>query len=62
MLKFLSKLFPSKYEKDIREVMPIVAEINEIYEGLKKLTDDELREKSRQLKEKVKSITDPIEQ
>ena len=62
MLKFLSKIFPSKYEKDIREIMPIVAEINKIYESLKDLTDDELRQKTQQLKEKVKSATDPIEQ
>jgi len=62
MLKFLSKIFPSKYEKDIREIMPIVAEINKIYESLKDLTDDELRQKTQQLKEKVKSATDPIGQ
>ncbi|MGB9696738.1 MAG: preprotein translocase subunit SecA [Ignavibacteria bacterium] len=62
MLKFLSKIFPSKYEKDIREIMPIVAEINSIYEDLKDLTDDELRERTQKLKEKVKSATDPIEQ
>ncbi len=32
MLKILSKFFPSKHEKDVKLVQPLVEEINRIYE------------------------------
>ena len=46
MLKYLEKIFGSKKVKDIEDLLPIVDQINEIYEGLSSLTDEELRGKT----------------
>lgn len=54
MKGLLKKLFPSKKEKDIKELEPIVQQINEQYELLYDLSDDELRGKTAELKERIK--------
>jgi preprotein translocase subunit SecA len=46
MLKALKRLFGSKHERDVKELMPIVAEIKRHEEALQALTDDELRAKT----------------
>ncbi len=55
MLKFLTKIFGTKHDKDIKRLMPIVDEINEIYEQLHDLTDDDLRAKTADLKARIKA-------
>ena len=44
--KSLKKVFGTKQDRDVNTYMPIVEEINEVYEGLKDLTNDELRQKT----------------
>ncbi len=46
MLKFLSQIFPSKSEKDVRRLLPMVEEVNTHFENLKNLSDDELKNKT----------------
>ncbi|MBS1635014.1 MAG: preprotein translocase subunit SecA [Bacteroidetes bacterium] len=53
MFDFLKKVFGTKSEKDVKNIQPIVNEINEIYPGLKNLSADQLREKSQALKQKI---------
>ena len=57
MFKVLSKIFPTKHEKDVKNILPLVDEINEHYEGLKNLSDDELRAKTQGFKDHIKSET-----
>ncbi len=45
-LNILGKLFGNKYEKDVKEITPIITEINKEYEKLAGLTNDELRAKT----------------
>lgn len=54
MLKLISKLFPSKHEKDVKALLPYVEEINKYYAEYEKLTDDELRAKTQELKQRIK--------
>ncbi|RPI17509.1 MAG: preprotein translocase subunit SecA [Ignavibacteriae bacterium] len=61
MFKFISKLFPSKHEKDVKELWPYVEEINQYYEEFKNLTDDELRAKTQEFKELIKDTTKELE-
>lgn len=61
MFKFLSKIFPSKHEKDVRELLPYVEEINQYFEEYKKLSDDELRAKTQEFKELIKNTTKELE-
>lgn len=57
MFNFLKKIFPSKHEKDVKELLPIVDEINEHYKELASLTDDELRAKTSEFKELIRNNT-----
>jgi preprotein translocase subunit SecA len=53
MFGFLKKVFGTKSEKDVKDVEPIVGEINEIYATLANISHDELRAKSQNLKAKI---------
>ncbi|MAO33400.1 MAG: preprotein translocase subunit SecA [Flavobacteriales bacterium] len=54
-LNIIGKLFGNKYDKDIKQISPIVEEINKQYESLTQLTNDQLRNKTINFK---KQITD----
>ncbi len=51
--KGLSKLFGSKSDRDIKEVMPYVQQINKVYEGLSGISDDALRGKTQEIKDQI---------
>lgn len=53
MFGFLKKVFGTKSEKDIRDVEPIVEEINSIYATLQSISNDELRARSKKLKDQI---------
>ncbi len=55
MLNFLTKIFGTKHDKDIKRILPIVDEINARYEELHSLSDDELRAKTADLKARIKA-------
>ncbi|MEA3446783.1 MAG: DEAD/DEAH box helicase, partial [Bacteroidota bacterium] len=57
IVKTLSKLFGSKSERDIKEISPIVDNILAEYEKLNNISNDELRQKSKQLKQVVSDFT-----
>ncbi|MCI0450430.1 MAG: preprotein translocase subunit SecA [Chlorobi bacterium] len=61
MFKFISKIFPSKHEKDVKELWPVVEEINSYYEEYKNLSDDELRAKTQEFKNLIKANTQELE-
>ena len=64
MLKFFSNLFGGKKEKDVSLLQPLVVEINEQFALLQSLSDDELRAKTQEFKnriaESVKEIKEQI--
>ncbi|TAK57737.1 MAG: preprotein translocase subunit SecA, partial [Bacteroidetes bacterium] len=62
MFKFLSKLFPSKSEKDVQRIEPLVDEINEHFEKLKSLSDDELRGKTIEFRQRIKEAISEFEE
>ncbi|WP_430817777.1 preprotein translocase subunit SecA [Carboxylicivirga sp. RSCT41] len=49
----ISKLFGNKYDRDMKEVEPFVQKIKKVYPEIEKLTHDELRQKSTELRERV---------
>lgn len=61
MFNFLKKIFPSKHEKDVKELRPIVDEINEFYTEYNSLTDDELRAKTAEFREIIRTNTQEFE-
>ncbi len=58
MFNFLKKIFPSKHEKDINSILPIVDEINKYYEEFESLTNDQLKAKTDEFKERINSETE----
>ncbi|WP_018476883.1 preprotein translocase subunit SecA [Pontibacter roseus] len=62
--KTVAKLFGTKSDRDIKEVVPYVSKINEEYAKLASLTDDQLRQKTLEIKgiidERLKPIDDKI--
>ncbi len=57
MLGFLTKIFGSKSERDIKVLQPLVTQINEEYAKLTSLSNDELRHKTIEFKA---TITDAL--
>lgn len=54
MFGFLKKIFGNKQERDIEELRPVVAQINEEYAKLKSLSHDELRHKTIEFRAAIK--------
>src|SRR5271169_4623763 len=61
MLNFLSKIFPSKSDKDIKRIFPIVGEINGYYDQLQPLSDEELKGKTQEFRQRIAEATAEIE-
>ena len=55
---FISKIFGNKSAKDIKRLEPVVSEINQLYETLSPLSDEELIEKYQALKKNLKEQID----
>ena len=53
MLNIVKKIFGDKHEKNLKLLWPVVDEINQEYEKLKQLSDDELRAKTQEFKGKI---------
>jgi len=57
MLSFLKKMLGTKSDKDIREVTPELERIKKVYPEIEKLSNDELRYKTIEFKEKIAAAT-----
>lgn len=62
--KGIAKVFGTKADKDLKELVPYVELVNTEYKKLSSITDDQLRDKTRELKSEInaglKSIDDKI--
>src|SRR6185295_1714524 len=62
MFEFVTKLFGgSKSEKDVKLLEPYVEQINEVFETLQSLSNDELRAKSNDFRQRIKDYTAGID-
>ena len=57
MLNIVKKIFGDKHEKNLKLLWPVVDEINQEYEKLKQLSDDELRAKTQEFRDKISDYT-----
>jgi preprotein translocase subunit SecA len=60
-VNFLKWIIPSRNEREVKKLRPVVAQINEIEAGLQKLSDDELRQKTADWKARLSQIQDKTE-
>ena len=61
MLGFLSKLFGSKSDRDIKGIQPLVEQIKAAYTHLNKLSNDELRQKTLDFKARIATYLTDID-
>jgi preprotein translocase subunit SecA len=61
MLQFIAKLFGTKSEKDIRQIMPLVEEIKKEEQLLTALSNDELRAKTREVQSFIDKELKPMD-
>ena len=61
MLGFLAKIFGSKSERDIKSIQPLVVKINEEYAKLSSISNDELRAKTIEFKDKISTFLADID-
>ena len=59
---FVSKIFGNKYDKDLKEINPVINQIKEIYPTIEKLSNDELREKTSQFKQQIADSIQKIQE
>jgi preprotein translocase subunit SecA len=57
MLNIVKKIFGDKHEKNLKELWPVVDVINGEYEKVKSLSDDELKAKTGEFKERINEHT-----
>ena len=60
--KAITKIFGNKTESDLRVVVPIVNNVKEIYSTIESLTNDQLREKTLEFKERIKQYLTQTEE
>ncbi|MDR1460003.1 MAG: preprotein translocase subunit SecA [Bacteroidales bacterium] len=54
MANFLRRIFGTKSDRDLKELNPILHDIQDIYPDIEQLSNDELREKTKEFKTKIK--------
>lgn len=57
----LKGIFGSKHERDVKELLPVVEQINEIYKTLQALSDEDLRQKTFEFRQRIKNQTAEVE-
>jgi preprotein translocase subunit SecA len=62
MFKIFTKIFGSKYDRDVKAYSPIVETTNEFAAEYQSLTNDELREKTNEFKERIKVFLRDIDE
>ena len=53
LFDFASKLFGNKYDKDLKEINPVVDQIKTAYTSIQSLSNDELRQKTLEFKNQI---------
>ncbi len=61
MLSFITKLFGTKSDKDIKIIVPVVDEINRYFEEYNSLTDDEVKAKTQEFKDYIREQSRELE-
>src|SRR3990172_91788 len=55
--KIITKIFGSKHKRDIRQIQPLVGQINEYFQQFASLTDEQLKAKTKAFKQRIADAT-----
>src|SRR5207245_8314845 len=59
--KVLTAIFGSKHERDVKRMLPTVAQINSLEPEISKMTDDELRDKHAEFRERLRPVVEALD-
>src|SRR6202140_1494122 len=59
--KILAAIFGTKHQRDVKRMLPIVAEINALEPEISALSDDELRGKTALFRERLKPVVEAVD-
>src|SRR6266849_5635458 len=59
--KILTMIFGSKHERDVKRMLPMVAQINSLEPEASKLSDDELRGKTTEFRERLRPVVEALD-
>jgi len=59
--KILTTIFGSKHERDVKHMLPLVAQINSLEPEISKLSDDELRGKTAEFRDRLRPVVEALE-
>src|SRR5437660_12038040 len=59
--KVLTSIFGSKHERDVKKMLPVVAQINALEPEISKLSDDGLRAKTLEFRERLRPAVEAVE-
>ena len=63
LINLIGKIFGNKYDKDVKEITPIINQINQEFETLKSISNNDLREKTNNFRKNIKdSIKKEVDQ
>ena len=61
LFDFTTKLFGNKYDKDLKEINPIIDKIKSVYPSIQELSNDELMQKTESFKKQIKEAIQGLE-
>ena len=61
LFDFTTKLFGNKYDKDLKEINPIIDKIKAVYPSIQSLSNDELRSKTESFKKQIKDASSNLQ-
>jgi preprotein translocase subunit SecA len=59
--KVLTAIFGSKHERDVKRMLPIVQQINDFEPTISKLSDDQLRRKTEEFRQRLRPVVERLE-
>jgi len=62
MKAFLKKILGSQHSREVKKLQPVVDQINEVFQGLSSLSDEELRAKTEEFRGRIRERTQPLEE
>lgn len=54
--EFMTKLFGNKSQRDLKEITPYVDKVKAVYPSIKALSNDELRAKTDEIKQRIQDL------
>src|SRR6478672_13776146 len=59
--KVLTSIFGSKHERDVKKMLPLVAQINALEPEISALTDDGVRAKTQEFRERLRPAVEALD-